>query len=116
MLHEPEQDIVMFVRRSDPTKGKDWSLQKFIIPTTEPLSVMTLLAMAHEIAPDLACRTSTCFKGKCGSCLVRVNGRDVLGCVTLVKPGGSITVDPYSKYKVIRDVAVDFERPVGEEA
>jgi succinate dehydrogenase/fumarate reductase-like Fe-S protein len=72
---------------------------------------MALLAKVHEIEPGFACRTSTCFKGKCGSCLVRVNGQDVLGCVTLVHPGETVVVEPHSKFKQIRDVVVDFAEP-----
>ena len=115
-MSKPEQSIILNVHRSDPATGEAGRYQEYNIASSEPLSVMMLLAMAHEIDPGLACRTSTCFKGKCGSCLVRVNGKDVLGCVTLINPGESITVEPCSKFKVIRDVAVDFERAGGEEA
>ena len=85
--------------------------EDFSVASVEPLSIMALLAMVHNNDPTFACRTSTCFKGQCGSCLVRVNGQDVLGCITLVKPGESVVLEPHSKYRVIRDVVVDFSQP-----
>lgn len=69
---------------------------------TEPLSVMALMAEIHALDETFACRSSTCFKGQCGSCLVRVNGRDALGCVTMVQPGETVTLEPHSKYRVVR--------------
>ena len=97
--------------RYDPDRQQERHLQSYEVESTEPLSVMALLAKIHEMDATFACRISTCFKGQCGSCLVRVNGQDVLGCITLVKPGESVVVEPLSKYRVIRDVAVDFSQP-----
>lgn len=103
--------IFVKVRRSPATGDGDGRFQEFTVASREPLSVMALLAEIHQLDPSFACRTSTCFKGQCGSCLVRVNGRDVLGCVELVRPGEAVTIEPHSKYKVIRDVVVDFSAP-----
>ena len=96
--------------RYDPDSQQERYFQSYEVETVEPLSVMALLAKIHEMDATFACRTSTCFKGQCGSCLVRVNGQDVLGCITLVKPGESVLLEPHSKYRVIRDVAVDFSQ------
>lgn len=110
-MAEAVSGISVTVFRFEPGKDAVGRFQEFSVESTEPLSVMALLAKVHELEPDFACRTSTCFKGKCGSCLVRVNGQDVLGCVTLVKPGEVIVVEPCSKFAVIRDTVVDFSRP-----
>ncbi|KYZ78024.1 ferredoxin [Anaerosporomusa subterranea] len=103
--------IFVKVFRFEPDKAAGW-FQDYVVESAEPLSVMALLAKIHEVEPAFACRTSTCFKGKCGSCLVRVNGQDVLGCVTLVKPGEAVVVEPHSKFKLIRDVVVDFSQTI----
>ncbi len=104
---------VIWVRawRHDPARPAESRFQTYEVATAEPLSVMALLAKIHEMDASLACRTSTCFKGQCGSCLVRVNGQDVLGCITLVKPGESVVLEPHSKYRPIRDLVVDFSQP-----
>ncbi len=101
--------IKVKVFRGDENAGE---LQEFSVPTSEPLSVMALLALVHESDPSFACRTSTCFKGKCGSCLVRVNGRDVFGCTTLIAPGETVTIEPHSRFRLIRDTVVDFSQPL----
>lgn len=88
------------------------SLMKYEVRSAYSLSVMSLLAQLHAQDPTLACRTSMCFHGTCGSCLVNVNGRDVKGCMTLVMPGDVVTIRPHSKFHVIQDLVVDFNRPI----
>lgn len=117
-MAEAVSGIAVAVFRFEPGKEKSGQFQEFVVASKEPLSVMALLAAVHELDPSFACRTSTCFKGRCGSCLLRVNGRDVFGCMTLVKPGESVRIEPHSGFKRIRDVVVDFSQPIlaGKEA
>lgn len=110
-MHQPSRSIAVRVSRFNPLRDTQAYFEDFTIESTEPLSVMALLAKVHEADPTFVCRTSTCFKGKCGSCLVRINGEDAFGCTTLVGPGEAVTVEPHSKFKVIRDVVVDFAQP-----
>lgn len=110
------QKITVKVFRFTPGEDSRGRFQEFSVETDQALSVMALLAKVHELDPSFACRTSTCFKGFCGSCLVRANGKDVFGCTTLVKPGETVTVEPHSKFRIIRDVAVDFSQPLDTEA
>jgi len=111
-LFSPATNIIAKVFRFDPSNEKEGYLQSFTIKTSEPLSVMTILAKIHDLDPTFACRTSTCFKGQCGSCLIRVNGKNVLGCVELVHPGEEVILEPHSNFRIIRDVAVDFSQPL----
>lgn len=102
--------------RYDPLVDEQPVFEEYNIPTDNPLSVMAIMARIHETDPSFACRTSQCFHGTCLSCLVRVNGKDVLGCETMVHPGERITLEPCSKYRVLRDVVVDFSETREEEA
>ncbi len=111
-MTEQASSMVARVFRFAPETAGMGHFEDFQVESTEPLSVMALLAKVHEIDPTFACRTSTCFKGICGSCLVRVNGKDVFGCMTLVLPGETVVVEPHSKFKRIRDVVVDFSQPL----
>ena len=113
-MPDKTSEITIQAFRFDPEQQHECWFQVFKVATIEPLSVMALLAKVHELDDSFACRTSTCFKGQCGSCLIRVNGHDVLGCLTLVRPGEEVVVEPHSKYRVIRDVVVDFSQPVEE--
>lgn len=111
-MHSAATRISVTVFRFDQATESKGHFEKFKIESSEALSVMSLLAMVHDIDPTFAVRTSTCFKGKCGSCLVRVNGQDVFGCITLVKPGEAVVIEPHSKFKRIRDLVVDFAQPL----
>jgi succinate dehydrogenase / fumarate reductase iron-sulfur subunit len=56
----------------------------------------------------LALRHS-CFHASCGTCGVRVNDREVLGCVTPVRDlGREVTVDPIANVPVLTDLVVDM--------
>lgn len=91
------------------------TLVPYELESEHPLSVMSLLAQLHAQDPTLACRTSMCFHGTCGSCMVNVNGQDVKGCTTLVRPGETVTLRPHSKYQLLQDLVVDFSHPLTAE-
>jgi succinate dehydrogenase / fumarate reductase iron-sulfur subunit len=56
----------------------------------------------------LALRHS-CFHASCGTCGLRVNDREVLGCVTMIHDlGRDITVDPIANVPVLADLVVDM--------
>ena len=59
--------------------------------------------------PSFAIRHS-CFHASCGTCGLRVNGREALGCVTLVAPlpAGEVTVEPLANIPVLADLVVDM--------
>jgi len=52
--------------------------------------------------------SSGCRSGVCGSCAVRVNGREVLACSYKVQDGDKI--EPLRNSKVIRDLVVDMDK------
>ena len=110
----PSQSIRARVYRFDPAKDAAGRFQEYDLACDAPISVMALMAKIHEQDPSFACRTSMCFHGTCGSCWVRVDGRNVKGCMQMVKPGQTVTIEPHRGYKVLRDVVVDFASPVGE--
>ena len=63
-------------------------------------------------ATDLAYRWF-CGSKMCGTCAVRMNGREVLACWEAVEP--DMTIEPLRNLPVIRDLVVDrapFERKV----
>lgn len=59
----------------------------------------------HEDA-SLVIRHS-CFHASCGTCGVRVNGREALACVTPVTQD-SVTIEPLANIPVLADVTVDM--------
>jgi len=55
---------------------------------------------------------SNCLEEVCGACTMLVNGRVRQACSTLVDklPAGPITLEPMSKFPVVRDLVVDRSR------
>lgn len=54
---------------------------------------------------------SGCRSSVCGSCAVRVNGKEVLACA--YKPVDGDVVEPLRHAELIRDLVVDMEAPLG---
>src|SRR5438874_4170577 len=100
--------ITMRVRRSDTAR-----LAEFRIPYRKWMRVLDALNwVADNQAPDLAYRWF-CGSKMCGTCAVRMNGREVLACWEAVEP--DMTIEPLRNLPVIRDLVVDrspFERKV----
>ena len=105
-----ELSITARAFRYDPVVDAEPRYQTYRVATADPISAMTLMRLIHEQDPSFACRTPMCFKGVCGSCLMRLNGRNVRGCATLVNPGDEVTLEPHPAYPLIRDLVVDFSQ------
>jgi len=60
------------------------------------------------VAPDLMYRHS-CHHGSCGTCAVRVDGKEMLACLTPLESfGGRVpTIEPLRALKLEKDLAVD---------
>ncbi len=73
-----------------------------------PMENVTLLSMLNHIKakidPTLT-YSHGCRSGVCGSCAVRVNGREVLLCA--YKPSEGDVIEPLRSGRVIRDLVVD---------
>jgi succinate dehydrogenase / fumarate reductase iron-sulfur subunit len=83
--------------------------ESFDVPVTDRSTVLEALRWI-QIHRDrsLALRHS-CFHASCGTCGVRVNGREVLACVTRVRElGREITVEPIANVPVLTDLVVDM--------
>jgi succinate dehydrogenase / fumarate reductase iron-sulfur subunit len=51
----------------------------------------------------------SCAHGICGSCAVKINGKNRLACQTLVKDmSETVTVEPLGEYPLIKDLVVDM--------
>ena len=92
--------VVVKVRRSG-----NGHLQEFRVPYQKGMRVLDALnVIALNDAPDLAFRWF-CGSKMCGTCAVRMNGREVLACWEAVEP--KMTIEPLRNLPVIRDLVVD---------
>lgn len=76
-------------------------------PRTTVLDALTAIRRTQD--PSLTLRHS-CFHASCGTCGMKVNGQDVLACVTNVRElrAGEVTVDPLDNAPLISDLVVDM--------
>ena len=106
--------LTVRVRRSDTDAGAP-ATQDFQVPYIKRMRVLDALNwIADNRASDLAYRWF-CGSRMCGTCGVRMNGREVLACWEAVEP--QMTIEPLRNLPVVRDLVVDrtpFERKVAE--
>ena len=89
------QEITVIVFRYDPEKDKEPYYDKYRVNTEEEMSVLVLLnRIESEIDPTLSFRSYCCGLQMCRSCLMKINHRKQLACVTTVGPGEKVTVEP----------------------
>jgi len=66
-----------------------------------------LVAIRRQQDATLAFRHS-CFHASCGTCGMRVNGREGLACVTPVPDGDEVVVEPLANIPILSDLVVDM--------
>ncbi|MGZ8631974.1 MAG: succinate dehydrogenase/fumarate reductase iron-sulfur subunit [Actinomycetota bacterium] len=84
-------------------------MEEHIVPVDDRTTVLEALRWIQLHAdPTLGLRHS-CFHASCGTCGVRVNGRERLACVApLSEISGTVTVDPIANLPLLHDVVVDM--------
>jgi succinate dehydrogenase / fumarate reductase iron-sulfur subunit len=84
--------------------------QTFLVPDGPRTTVLdALLTVRRGQDPSLTVRHS-CLHGSCGTCGVRVNGREVLACVTRLEGLDTpVVVEPLAGLPVLGDLVVDME-------
>jgi succinate dehydrogenase / fumarate reductase, iron-sulfur subunit len=83
--------------------------EEFRLPAGPRTTVLdALLAVRRHHDPDLTLRHS-CLHGSCGTCGLRVNGREVLACVTRLDGlADPLTVEPLAGAPLAGDLVVDM--------
>jgi succinate dehydrogenase / fumarate reductase iron-sulfur subunit len=89
-------------------------MQEHEVPVGDATTVLEALRWIQlHLDPTLGLRHS-CFHASCGTCGVRVNGKERLACVTkLADVSGTVTVDPIANLPVLHDLVVDMEGFLG---
>ena len=105
------------VRRQDEPGAKPY-WQEFDVPYTAGMNALSCLqeiqknpvtASGQPVAPVVW--DSSCLEEVCGACSMRINGIPRQGCSFLLKkPGETMTLEPMSKFPVVRDLIIDRDR------
>ena len=97
--------VIVRVQRYDPETDAEPAYQTFEVPFQKWMRVLDVINhIAEHHAPDLAYRW-TCGSKMCGTCAVRLNGREVLACWEAAEP--EMTIEPLRNLSVVRDLVVD---------
>ena len=115
-----QKTVPIRIRRQDgPDKPARW--EEFAVPHRQNMNVISALQwiVAHPTTTDGKDTTtpvwdSGCLEEVCGACTMVINGRVRQACSALVDkigtPGEPITLEPMSKFPVVRDLFVDRQR------
>jgi succinate dehydrogenase / fumarate reductase iron-sulfur subunit len=101
--------VLLKVFRYGPTDAAP-RYDEFRVPAGPRTTVLdALLAVRRLKDPSLTVRHS-CLHGSCGTCGMRIHGREVLACVTrLQELGDPVVVEPLAGAVVAGDLVVDME-------
>jgi len=87
--------ITARVFRYDPDQDAEPRFQEYSVTVDDDTSVLVLLnRIQQEMDETLSFRSFCCGLQLCRSCLMRINGKRRFACITLVKPGDQVTVEP----------------------
>lgn len=93
------------VQRYDPATDKESHYETFDVPYEKWMRVLDVLIYIQEdLESDLSFRWY-CGSKMCGTCAMRVNGREVLACWEPAQP--EMTIEPLRNFPVMRDLTVD---------
>jgi succinate dehydrogenase / fumarate reductase, iron-sulfur subunit len=100
----PEQLVRIRVQRADPEVGQAARWQEYEVPLDPGQSVTGVLRRINELLDGSLAYRVSCHRGICASCIMRVNGKQRLGCVTEV--AGDTELLP-ALGTVIKDLVVE---------
>src|SRR5436853_717182 len=113
MVDNGKTVIIKIKRQASPQAQPYW--EEFPLPRKAGMNVISAMM---DIAANPVTRDgkpsrpitydSNCLEEVCGSCAMRINGRARMACSALIdKLDQPVTLEPLSKFPVIRDLMVD---------
>jgi succinate dehydrogenase / fumarate reductase iron-sulfur subunit len=112
--------VTIRIRRQDgPSAEPRW--EEFAVPHRPNMNIISCLQWiaAHPITTDGKATTAPvwdagCLEEVCGACTMVINGKVRQSCSALVdkvgEPGEAITLEPMTKFPIVRDLWVDRSR------
>ena len=115
-----DRRIVFRIKRQDGP-GKTARYEEFNVPLRPNMNIISALQYiaAHPVTADGTHTTppvwdSGCLEEVCGACTMRINGKVRQSCSALIDKispdGDPITLEPMSKFPIVRDLWVDRQR------
>src|SRR4029078_3726274 len=102
--------VTLKIFRYNPELDTKFHYETYTIEGQETDRVLDLLEHVKGYNDGTLSFRRSCAHGVCGSDAMRINGKNMLACKTLVRDiGTTITVEPLLGLKVIKDLIVDME-------
>jgi succinate dehydrogenase / fumarate reductase, iron-sulfur subunit len=106
--------VIIRIKRQMSVKSEPY-WEEFALPWKPGMNVISAMMdiAAHPVTREgrpsrPITYDSNCLEEVCGSCAMRINGRARMACSALIdKLEQPVTLEPLSKFPVIRDLAVD---------
>ena len=102
-MSEPAR-VHVRVLRGDPQASRDPYWEEFDVPLSPGESVTGLLWSVNELCDGTLAYRVSCHRGICASCIMKINGKQRLGCVTEVT--GDLVLEP-GIGQVIKDLVIE---------
>ncbi|NCP87847.1 MAG: succinate dehydrogenase iron-sulfur subunit [Anaerolineae bacterium CG_4_9_14_3_um_filter_57_17] len=103
-------EVTLKIFRYNPEVDQKFHYETYTLEAEETDRVLDVLERIKGQKDGTLSFRRSCAHGVCGSDALRINGRNMLACKTLVRDvGEKITVEPILGLKVIKDLIVDME-------
>ena len=103
-------EVTLKIFRYNPEVDKKFHYETYTFNAEETDRILDLLEHVKGYMDGTLSFRRSCAHGVCGSDAMRINGKNMLACKSLVRDvGTTITVEPILGLKVIKDLIVDME-------
>ena len=103
-------EVNLKVFRYNPEVDQKFHYETYTFDGEETDRILDLLEHVKGYMDGTLSFRRSCAHGVCGSDAMRINGKNMLACKTLVRDvGTTITVEPILGLKVVKDLIVDME-------
>ena len=106
-----EKVICVSIRRENLAPGQASHQQVYEVAAEGEMTVLEILHKIYQqLDPTLAYRRYRCGRRICRSCEVKLDGKIVRGCATLLSPGKTYLLEPAHPSFLIRDLVFEFDK------
>ena len=103
------EKVTLKIFRYNPEVDQKFHYETYTFDAEETDRILDLLEHVKGYIDGTLSFRRSCAHGVCGSDAMRINGRNMLACKTLVRDvGANITVEPLLGLKVAKDLIVDM--------
>lgn len=106
-----KEKVNVKILRYNPEKDNKPSWQAYDLEVEQDATILDILNEIHWHHDGTLAYRRSCRSAICGSCAMKVNGRNVLACETPMHhfKGNKFKIEPLPGFKIIKDLVVDMD-------